>query len=611
MKTLTFYPSAVAVLSLLQAALGCLDARRATAEQVLVFRDVRVFDGTGVVPATTVVVKDGIITQVASAAVVPEGARVVGGKGKTLLPGFIDSHTHAFAPEHLRQAAVFGVTTELDMFTDHEFAARMRSEQRAGRAKGRADLFSAGTLATAPGGHGTEYGLKIPTIDAPGQAQAFVDARIAEGSDYIKIVYDDGREIGRAIPTIDRATLAALVRAAHAQNKLAVVHVLAREKARDALAEWADGLVHIFVDGPADEELVALAVQKKAFVIPTLTVLDNGGGRTLASDPSLVPWLTPEDLQALKSSFPRPTAATMNGDPAAAVRTLKAAGVSIVAGTDAINPGTAHGASIHRELELLAAAGLTPAEALAAATSVPAALFGLTDRGRILAGRRADLVLVDGDPTSQIKATRAIAGVWKQGEPVDRDAYRASVLKQFEDAARAKGAPAPPGSENGLVSDFESKTPQSAFGSGWMESTDRIVGGKSKATFAVVPGGAEGSAGCLRIAGTIDDKPQPRWAGVVFSPGTAPMAPANLSAKRAITFRAKGDGQNYSIMLFFQAKGFAPSIRSFVAGASWQEHRFALKDFDGCDGNGLMGVFFGGGADAGPFAFQIDDVRFE
>ena len=79
--------------------------------------------------------------------------------------------------------------------------------------------------------------------------------------------------------------------------------------------------------------------------------------------------------------------------------------------------------------------------------------------------------------------------------------------------------PAPKGSENGLVSDFDGDKVQSAFGSGWSVSTDSFVGGKSKASFRLVPGGAEGSKGALQISGTIEDRPQPRWAGAFFSPG--------------------------------------------------------------------------------------------
>jgi imidazolonepropionase-like amidohydrolase len=108
------------------------------------------------------------------------------------------------------------------------------------------------------------------------------------------------------------------------------------------------------------------------------------------------------------------------------VARLRQAQVPVLAGSDAPNPGTAHGISLHRELELLVRAGLSPLEALRAATSTPARAFHLSDRGRIAVGLRADLVLVDGDPTTDILATRAIRTVWKLGRAVDREAYRLS-----------------------------------------------------------------------------------------------------------------------------------------------------------------------------------------
>ena len=598
-----------AVLALLSA------AGPARAEDVIAFRGVRVFDGTRAIPSATVIVRDGRIDQVGPTAAIPAGAKVVDGDGKTLMPGLIDCHVHAFASEHLKQAAVFGVTTELDMFTDHAFAARMRSDEAAGKAADRADLRSAGTLVTAPGGHGTEYGLRIPTITAPAEAQEFVDARIAEGSDYIKIVYDDGEPIGLRFPTISRETLAATIRAAHARKKQAVVHVLALEKAREALADGADGLVHLFVDRPVDDALVRLAAEKHAFVIPTLTVLESvggvGGGASLATDPSLAPWLTPADVAALGGSFGRRTTAETRAIPVETVRKLRAAGVPILAGTDAINPGTAHGASLHHELERLVAAGLSPAEALAAATSVPASTFGLPDRGKIAPGARADLVLVDGDPTADIKATRKIAGVWKQGHAIDRDAYRKGLHGQRDARARAKSMPAPKGSESGRISDFDGEKIQADFGSGWSISTDSFIGGKSQAQIQLVAGGAEGSRGALRISGTIEDRSQPRWAGALFSPGAGMMAPANLSSKKAIAFRARGDGKTYSIMTFSMSGGFARAEKTFVAGKDWKLHRFQIRDFEGCDGTALMGLFLGAGPEIGPFELLIDDVRLE
>src|SRR5688572_32732186 len=132
------------------------------------------------------------------------------------------------------------------------------------------------------------------------------------------------------------------------------------------------------------------------------------GGEAIAKDPRLAPYISPENVQGLTRTFPkRPGSPSRDlGRALETVRQLRAAGVPILAGSDAPNPGTAHGASMHRELELLVESGLTPVEALRSATSVPARAFALSDRGRIAEGLRADLVLVNGDPTADILATR-------------------------------------------------------------------------------------------------------------------------------------------------------------------------------------------------------------
>src|SRR5262249_4997059 len=148
------------------------------------------------------------------------------------------------------------------------------------------------------------------------------------------------------------------------------------------------------------------------------------------------------------------------------VRALKAAGVPILVGTDAPNPGTAHGASLHRELELLVRAGLSPVEALAAATSAPAAAFHLSDRGEIAEGKRSDLLLVEGDPTRDITATRAIVGVWKEGKRINRDKYREAIEQATANAAKAEPANATGGGPR-LISDFEDNQPTAKFGAGW------------------------------------------------------------------------------------------------------------------------------------------------
>ncbi|MHB1170733.1 MAG: amidohydrolase family protein, partial [Longimicrobiales bacterium] len=189
--------------------------------QATLIRNVRVFDGVDATGPTGVLIRDGRIAAVGADQAAPAGAEVVDGSGMTLLPGLIDAHTHAFG-NALQEALVFGVTTELDMFTEPASAAQMRAEQaRPGGVTDRSDLFSAGVLATAPGGHGTEYGFAIPTITEADSAEAWVDARIAEGSDYIKLVYDDGALFGLSWPTLSYGTMEAIIDAAHARGMMA------------------------------------------------------------------------------------------------------------------------------------------------------------------------------------------------------------------------------------------------------------------------------------------------------------------------------------------------------------------------------------------------------
>ena len=224
---------------------------------------------------------------------------------------------------------------------------------------------------------------------------------------------------GRPLPTLAVSTLPRIVAAARTHDLLAVFHISTAEAAGEAIAAGADGLAHMYFDGAGGQELIEAARNAGIFVVPTLAVLETvtgtGGGRELAADPPIAPFLTPEQRGGLDQDFgqaPDPEAmATILAD----VGALHAAGVPILAGSDAPNPGTAHGASVHRELELLVRAGLTPVEALRAATAVPADTFGLDDRGRIAPGFKADLLLVRGDATADVLATRDIAAIWKDG----------------------------------------------------------------------------------------------------------------------------------------------------------------------------------------------------
>jgi hypothetical protein len=502
------------------------------------------------------------------------------------------------------------------MGTDCKFAADVKNKQANGDLSDWADLLSAGALVTAAGGHGTEYGLKIPTITGPEEAQAYVDARISEGSDYIKIIYDDGGSYGLSIPTVSKETLAGVIRAARTRSKLSLVHAVSYREAQDAIECGCSGPAHLFTDQVPKADFGAFVAQAKAFVIPTLTVLESitgvPSGVSLLAHPQFTPYFMEGDKANLKRSFLVLPGFSQNYRAAEeAVRQLKAAGVPILAGSDAPNFGTAHGASLHRELELLVQAGLSPTEALAAATSVPAVTFGLTDRGRIKTGSRADLLLVQGNPVADIRATRNIVRIWKCGAALNRSDYLAAIERSRVEETRLRDAPPPAGLDSGLVSNFEDMAPTTRFGMGWVVSIDGLAGGNSTARFRVVAEGANGSLGSLLIEGeVVPGFPFP-WAGAMFVPGAVPGQAVNLSNEKRISFWAKGDGGTYRVMLSARSYWPVPVARFFVGSREWKHYTFEISDFDGMDGHDLTGVTFAAGLRPAKFALRIDEVRFK
>jgi|GEM_PF-71966 len=585
----------------------------------------RVFDGEGALGTVDVLVEEGRIAAVGApgeALALPPGVPRVDGTGHTLLPGFIDAHVHAMGdgPE---QALRFGVTTVLDMFADPEWAA----EQRAKHGEpGAADVFSAGYLATVAGGHGTQFGMPVPTLDADTDPDTWIAERVAEGSDYVKIVVEDGHTLGRDMKTLDAGMVAGLARAARARGVLSVAHVGSRAEAEAALAAGVDGLVHLFLDQAPDDALVAAAVATgdapgarpgPAFAVPTLAVLSSvagvGTGADFAEDPRVADRLSRDQAAGLVRTYGTAT----EGDLAharAAVRRLAAAGVPILAGSDAPNPGTAHGASLHHEMELLVEAGLTPAAALTAATAAPAAAFGLDDRGRIAPGRRADLVLVAGDPTADVTATRDLVAAWKAGVP-------AELAKPEEPEAEATPVVKP-----GLVSDFTSG-PVASLGVGrWVPSTDQRMGGTSVVDVEAVDG-------ALRIRGEIRPGFPYPWAGAFLLTNNAQMEPADLSAVAAIAFRARNAGSTGNagskgntgsrgntgvasdtgggvlrVFAFAPELGMTPATHTVELTGDWQRFEVPLADFGVTSGQ-VSAFLLGSGTEPGPFELWVDDVE--
>ena len=540
----------------------------AVTEQSFAIVAVKVFDGEAFRSEQDVWVEDGRIRTVGQGLDLPEGLPRVDGRGQTLTPGLIDSHVHTFGTT-LEDAVRFGVTSVLDQATDPALAASKRPARGTLARGDEADLFSAGMLATAPGGHGTQFdmGMALEPVRGPGEAAGWVRARKTEGSDWIKIVYEDGVTYGTAIPSLDRETIGALIAAAHAEGLLAVMHVSRLAHALEAIELGADGLVHVWGDAVVNGAQAARISEAGVFVVPTLSVLtalsDYISNREDIGDPGEV---------AMEN-----------------VRRLHAAGVRLLAGTDAPNAGTATGISLHGELRLLVRAGLSSAEALAAATSIPTITFGIEDRGRIEPGRIADLVLVDGDLERDVSASTRIASIWKDG-------YRLELGGDEETSVAA--AP-----KITLISDFEDGIGAS-FGIGWQVTTDQVRGGSSTANLSA-------PAGALRVEGELVPGFAFPWSGAIYYPGPQPMQPVDLSDRDVLRFRTRGDGRTYLVMLFDGSGAGVPPSVPFTAPAAWTEVEIPLARFPTATPGFIGGLSFVASVAPGVYAFELDDVEIQ
>ena len=401
----------------------------------------RIFDGETVLKATTVLLSGQTITAVGDS--IPAGATVIDATGATVLPGLIDAHVHTTV-ESLRDALRFGVTTELEMmghWSEQERREIAESDDVA-------DIRSAGMGISAPDGHPSElmggpppntdnagddqaggaeahgdHGFVMPSASTPQEAVAFVEQLVASGSDYIKVMIEEGSVLASpGLPMMTNETLVAAVDAGHQHGMTVIAHALTLQATAQAIAAGVDGLAHLFIDRPHTAQIIDTIASSGAFVTPCLSLnssIMGNTGKALAEDPRVAARLSPQWLSVLSSSFNTYPEGSFD-DVLATVAALQAAGVDVLAGTDVSMPvpslgGLAHGVSVHHELQLLVAAGFTPTKALRAATATTARRFNLTDRGRIQAGARADLLLIDGDPTTDITTTLSIRGVWRRG----------------------------------------------------------------------------------------------------------------------------------------------------------------------------------------------------
>ncbi|MEM1192641.1 MAG: amidohydrolase family protein [Pseudomonadota bacterium] len=539
-------------------------------------------------------VKDGYIAAIGES--LANDLPTVDGQGQYVIPGLIDAHTHSYASA-FADAVRLGVTTHLDMFTN-TFMLPDMLKNRAVRGKlAEADMFSSGVMATVPGGHGTQFGFDIPTLTEPDEAQAWVDARLAEGSDYIKLAYIPSSS---TINSLDRATAKALIEAGHKRGVLVVAHIGTLDAARELVEDDIDGLVHIFADTAVTPEFIQLAVDKGIFIIPTLTVIASVDGKNpggeLLKDPAISPYLSPFQESSLDQQFGSGGIRGFDlGVAMANVKALHAAGVPILAGSDAPNAGTTYGATLHQEMALLVASGMPIEAALRGALDGPAKAFGLEGRGSLAAGSIADFVMLTANPLEDIMATREIAAVYKNGYAIERaletpesDAWTATDIGMFETDLSVAGSP------------------------GWTTTSDQIAGGQSTASVSqIVAETGAGSSGVMAVRTEIKPGFPFPWAGAFLGFSGSFTEGRNISSFTKLHFDVKGTPGTYRAMLFTVGGAGIPPTAEFPVAENWSSVTITLADVPGLQPKSTTGLALVSGPRPGVFDFELDNIRFE
>lgn len=371
-----------------------------------------------------IVVDGERIACVGDTCAVPEDARRIDASGHAVLPGLIDLHVHMDAPAgDALNAAVppaammwsyvrhrpgarrafltHGVTTIRSVGDPigHRFGILRRQSQIRRHALAGPRLLTAGPTVTAPEGHpagtiyeGNDWLISHATrqVARADTARARIQGLADRGVDGIKVIYEAGSP-EEPLPRLGRTVMEAVVDEARTHNLWVAAHTSSAEEARHVLAT---GGVRTIEHGAHQDTLLAETIEQMntqdVILVPTLAVLD---ARTEAADSSRAP---------LRTSMYN-------------VRRAHEAGVSIGAGTDTQGQTMHFGRSLHRELELLVEAGLSPRDALRGATSRAARALHSDDLGRIAPGARADVLIVSGRPWQDIRDARNVQIVLKDG----------------------------------------------------------------------------------------------------------------------------------------------------------------------------------------------------
>ena len=425
---------------------------------ITVFENARVIVSAdrGPLERGSLVIQNGRVTAAGDGGSVnvPANASRVDLTGKTVMPAIVNAHIHlgfqrgsTFAAEsytrenildQLNRYAYAGVAAVLSLGTDAgPIPEAIRAEQRRGALGGA--LFRMAGRGIAPPDAGPANAAMKPSaygVRTEQEARTAVREQAARGVDVIKIWVDDRNG---TVPKLSPELARAVIDEARTQKLKVIAHIFYLDDAKWLARAGVNGFAHLVRDREADDELVTLMREHGVVIIPNMSINQNG---TFTEPPywfgdPLFRAVTPAaDVERMRASFTGRTpqsveraVATFRGMERSVAR-MKAGGVRFAFGTDAgAVRDHGHAFTDHRELEIMVRAGLTPIEAITAATNGSAELAGLTDLGALTPGKSADFLVLDANPLDDIRNTRRIATVYLKGMKVDRDRLLSRALR--------------------------------------------------------------------------------------------------------------------------------------------------------------------------------------
>jgi imidazolonepropionase-like amidohydrolase len=437
-----------------------LAANPAFAQKVL-FEGARIIpgDGTPAVENGALLVEDGAITRIGRKGEIapPMGAARIDLDGKTVMPAIVSAHVHpgfqkglTYSAENftretilddLNRALYFGISTVMSQGIEKgEIMYQIRADQAAGRLGG-ARLMLAGRGIGAPnaGPGAAAYAGIAYEITTEDQAHNAVSELAAKKVDAIKIWVDDRG--GRA-PSLPIALSRTVIDDGHRLGFKVSAHVFYHKDAVELAAAGVDNFAHLVRDMEMSDALIAAMNTKGIYIMPNIGTPERATHTAVPAwfeEPYLAGLLRdtePADVIArMRASFTNRDAATAERNRQnyailqKSVAKLSAAGARIILGSDTGLEDHPFGFAEQKELQMMAEAGMTPAQVIVAATSRSAAFLGVVDRGVIAPGKRADLLVLDANPLDDIRNTRRIAGMYLAGKEVDRPALKASLMR--------------------------------------------------------------------------------------------------------------------------------------------------------------------------------------